>query len=101
MAASHSAQDMVRAGEATDIFYYDHETSKKQIWPTTQNTKYVQTFANLTGGSSVFTIPPNNGVQDIIISLAFPALTAGATSEGLALNRGWGYSAIKQVNVLV
>ena len=98
MAASHSAQDMVRPGEALDLFYYDHETSKKQIWPTTQNTKYVQQFANLTGGSSVFTIPPNNGVQDIIISLSFNALTAGATSEGLALNRGWGYAAIKQVS---
>ena len=100
MAASTSAQDMVRPGEALDLFYYDHETSKKQIWPTTVNTKYVQQFANLTGGSSVFTIPPNNGVQDIIISLSFPALDAG-TSVGLALNRGWGYSAIKQVNVLV
>ena len=101
MAASHSAQDMVRPGEAVDLFYYDHETSKKQIWATTQNTKYVQQFANLTGGSSVFTIPPNNGVQDIIVSLSFPALAAGATTTGLALNRGWGYAAIKQVNVLV
>lgn len=98
MAASHSAQDMVRAGEATDLFYYDHETSKKQIWPTTVNTKYVQQFANLTGGSSVFTIPPNNGVQDVIISLAFNALPSGATTAGLALNRGWGYAAIKQVS---
>lgn len=98
MAASHSAQDMVRPGEALDLFYYDHETSKKQIWPTTQNTKYVQQFANLTGGSSVFTIPPNNGVQDIIVSLQFNPLVAGATSEGLALNRGWGYAAIKQVS---
>lgn len=98
MAASHSAQDMVRPGEACDIFYYDHETSKKQIWPTTVNTKYVQQFANLTGGSSVFTIPPNNGVQDVIISLAFNALPAGAGTTGLALNRGWGYAAIKQVS---
>jgi hypothetical protein len=98
MAASHSAQDLVRPGEALDLFYYDHETSKKQIWPTTVNTKYVQQFANLTGGSSVFTIPPNNGVQDVVISLAFNALTVGATSEGLALNRGWGYAAIKQVS---
>ena len=98
MAASHSAQDMVRPGEAVDLFYYDHETSKKQIWATTQNTKYVQQFANLTGGSSVFTIPPNNGVQDIIVSLSFPALAAGATTTGLALNRGWGYAAIKQVS---
>lgn len=96
MAASHSAQDMVRAGEATDIFYYDHETSKKQVWPTTQNTKYVQQFANLTGGSSVFTIPPNNGIQDIVISLAFDAISPAPT--GLALNRGWGYAAIKQVS---
>jgi len=86
---------MVRAGEATDLFYYDHETSKKQIWPTTQNTKYVQQFANLTGGSSVFTIPPNNGVQDIIISLAFDKLPA---ADNIALNRGWGYAAIKQVS---
>ena len=98
MAASHSAQDMVRPGEAVDLFYYDHETSKKQIWPTTVNTKYVQQFANLTGGSSVFTIPPNNGVQDVIISLAFNPLAAGAGTTGLALNRGWGYEAIKQVS---
>jgi hypothetical protein len=89
---------MVRPGEALDLFYYDHETSKKQIWPTTVNTKYVQQFANLTGGSSVFTIPPNNGVQDIIVSLSFNALASGATSAGLALNRGWGYAAIKQVS---
>jgi len=95
MAASHSAQDMVRPGEALDLFYYDHETSKKQIWPTTVNTKYVQQFANLTGGSSVFTIPPNNGVQDIIISLAFDKLP---DADNIALNRGWGYSAIKQVS---
>ena len=98
MSAAHSAQDMVRPGEAVDLYYYDHETSKKQCWPTTVNTKYVQNFASLTGGSSVFTIPPNNGVQDVIISLSFNALTPGAGTTGLALNRGWGYAAIKQVS---
>jgi hypothetical protein len=89
---------MVRPGEALDLFYYDHETSKKQVWPTTVNTKYVQQFNNLTGGSSVFTIPPNNGLQDVIISLAINALPAGAATTGLALNRSWGYQAIKQVS---
>lgn len=95
MAASHSAQDMVRPGECVDLYYYDGETSKKQCFPTTINTKYVQQFANLTGGSSVFTIPPNNGIQDVVLEFVLPAV-AGAT--GVALPRGWGYSLIKQVS---
>ena len=95
MAASHSAQDMVRPGECVDLYYYDGETSKKQCFPTTVNTKYVQQFANLTGGSSVFTIPPNNGIQDVVLEFVLPAL-AGAT--GVALPRGWGYALIKQVS---
>ena len=65
MSASASAQSMVRSGDAVDLYYYDHETSKKQAFPTTINTKYVQQFNNLTGGTSVFTIPPQQGVQAV------------------------------------
>lgn len=93
--ASTSTQDMVRPGEGIDLFYYDGETSKKQVFPTTQNTKYVQQFANLTGGSSVFTIPPNSGIQDVVCSFKFAGI---ATPTGLALPRGWGYALIKQVS---
>lgn len=96
MASATSVQDMVRPGEMCDIYYYDAETSKKQAFPTTQNTKYTQQFANLTGGSSVFTIPPNNGVQDIVVAMAVNV--AAADCSGLALPRGWGYAAIKQVS---
>ena len=46
---SVSVQEMVRPSEAVDLYYYDAETSKKQAFATTQNTKYVQQFANLTG----------------------------------------------------
>ena len=90
-----STQDMARVGEAMDLFYYDGETSKKQAFPTTQNTKYVQNFQNLNGGSQVFTIPPNSGIQDVVISMSFPGV---ATQTGLALPQGWGYSLIKQVS---
>ena len=93
--ASTSTQDMVRPGEGVDLFYYDGETSKKQVFPTTQNTKYVQSFANLGGGSSVFTIPPNSGIQDVICSFRLAGL---ATPTGLAIPRGWGYALIKQVS---
>jgi hypothetical protein len=78
-----------------DLFYYDGETSKKQCFPATQNTKYVQSFANLTGGSSVFTIPPNSGIQDVVCEFKFAGIV---TPTGLGLPRGWGYSLIKQVS---
>lgn len=96
MSSATSVQDMVRPGEMCDIYYYDAETSKKQAFPTTQNTKYTQQFANLTGGSSVFTIPPNNGVQDIVVAMSVNV--AAADCSGLALPRGWGYAAIRQVS---
>ena len=96
MSTSTSVQDMVRVGEMCDIYYYDAETSKKQAFPTTVNTKYVQQFANSYGGSSVFTLPPNNGLQDIVISMALSV--PAADCSGLALPRGWLYAMIKQVS---
>jgi hypothetical protein len=97
MSSSSSAQSMVRPGEAIDLYYYDHETSKKQVWPTSVNTKYVQQFNNLSGGSSVFTIPPQQGVQDVVCTFVLPQLATGA-GNGLALNRGWGYQLINRVS---
>ena len=93
--SSMSVQEMVRPSEPVDLYYYDSETSKKQAFATTQNTKYVQQFNNLTGGSSVFTIPPQNGIQDIVCSFQFSGVGA---SEGLALPAGWGYSLIRLVS---
>lgn len=95
MATSTSVQDMVRPGSVMDVYYYDADTSKKQAFPTTVNTKYVQQFANLTGGSSVFTIPPNNGIQDVLLTFEMGTVV---DVSGLALPRGWGYGLIKQVS---
>lgn len=97
---SQSVQQMVRPGKCTDLYYPDPETAEKQCFRTTQNTRYVQQFANLSGGSSVFTIPPNNGVQDIVLTLELPA-DGGANPpdyRGAAVSRGWGYQLIKQVS---
>jgi len=91
-----SVQEMVRPSDPVDLYYYDAETSKKQAFATTQNTKYVQQFANLTGGSSVFTIPPQNGIQDIVLNMSFAPIPG--TPAGLALPSGWGYSAVRQIS---
>jgi len=80
-----------------DIYYYDADTSKKQAFPTTVNTKFVSAFTNTSGGSSVFTIPPNNGIQDIVIKMTTQT-KSGVDASGLALPTGWGYAMIKQVS---
>ena len=97
---SESVQQLVRPGKCVDLYYPDPETAEKQCFRTVQNTRYVQQFANLSGGSSVFTIPPNNGVQDVMIILELPAAGSSGFSSaaGLAVNRGWGYNLIKQIS---
>ena len=93
--SSVSVQEMVRPSEPVDLYYYDSETSKKQAFPTTQNTKYVQQFNNLTGGSSVFTIPPQNGIQDVVVNMSFAPV---GTNDNLSLPAGWGYALIRQIS---
>lgn len=96
---SESVQQMVRPGKCVDLYYPDPETAHKQCFRTTVNTRYVQQFANLTGGSSVFTIPPNNGIQDIVLTLELPISgVGGLVGAGMAIPRGWGYALIKQVS---
>jgi hypothetical protein len=98
---SESVQQMVRPGKCVDLYYADPMTAEKNCWRTTQNTRYVQDFANKSGGSSVLTIPPNNGVQDVVLTFEIPAGANGNSvfdGRGLALPSAWGYSAIKQIS---
>lgn len=92
-----SVQEMVRPGECDDLYYYDGANNVKQCWATTQNTKFVQAFANPQGGSSVFTIPPQNGIQDVVLSFQMAQFTTN-TDGSIALPQAWGYALIKQVS---
>jgi len=97
---SQSTMQLVRPGQCVDLYYPDPQTAKKACFRTSQNTRYVQTFNNLSGGSNVFTIPPNNGVSDIILSLGLPigGSSAWPTTTGLGVGRGWAYQLIKQIS---
>ena len=96
---SESVQQLVRPGKCVDLYYPDPETAHKQCFRTTVNTRYVQAFANFGGGSSVFTIPPNNGVQDIILTFELPAQGAsGADYTGAGVPAAWGYGLINKVS---
>lgn len=97
---SESVQQLVRPGKCVDIYYPDPQTAEKQCFRTSVNTRYTQDFTNLGGGTSVFTIPPNNGIQDIVVSMALPAsaqFPTGASTK-LGVCRGWAYALIKQIS---
>ena len=93
---TESVQQLVRPGKCVDLYYPDPETSQKACFRTTTNTKYVSAFTNLSAGTNVFTIPPNNGIGDVIVCLTLPAITSNYASLGLPA--GWGYSLIKQIS---
>jgi len=96
---SDSVQSMIRPGEPLDLYYYSGETSKKAAFPVTVNTKYQQQLNNLSGGSSTFLFPPNNGIQDVVCSFTFAALgTTEGDFDNLALPQAWGYALIKSVS---
>ena len=47
----------------------------------------------------MFTIPPNNGIQDIVLTFELPASGEGTfVANGLAIPSAWGYALIKQVS---
>ena len=94
MAGSTSVQDMVRPADCVDLYYYDGATSMKQCFATTQNTKYQQAFQTLGAGQVVFTIPPQNGIQDVVLNMGI--LVPAANNCNLI--QGWGYALIDQVS---
>jgi hypothetical protein len=87
--------DLIRPGSSVDLYYYDADTSKKQAFPTVYNTRYIQNFQNLTGGSQTFTFPPTNGLSDVVVSMAY---TGSGTPGAIALPRAWGYALINRVS---
>ena len=93
---SESVQQSIRPGKCSDLYYPDPETAQKQCYRTSQNTRFIQGFQNLSGGSQTLTIPPNNGIQDIVVSMTVGTLPAG--SSGYALPRGWGYAMISRIS---
>jgi hypothetical protein len=90
---SESVQQLMRPGMATDLYYPDSETSGKQAFRTSQTTRFSQTFQGLSGGTSVFQIPPANGIQDVVCTFALPAVAL----PNIAVGRGWGYALIKEI----
>ena len=95
---AESVQAQVRPGAAVDLYYMSSEEARKAAFPTIVNTRYIQNLTNLASGSSSVVVPPNNGIQQMLLVLGWNANKVAAGS-GLGLPRGWGYNAVRQVSI--
>lgn len=100
MSHATSVQMELIQGKCEDIYYANPETTKKACIPVKQTTKYTASFNSLSGGTNVFTIPPNFGLQGVCLALNLQTVASGGAT-GLALSRGWGYALIKQISYRV
>ena len=98
---TESVQASIRPGEMTDSYYYGETNLEKQAYPCVVNTRFVQQFTNLGGGSSQFVISPQQGVSDIIVELVMPLIGSNGFSSatGYALPTGWGYNLVNRLSV--
>ena len=83
-----STQQMLIAGKCVDLQYPDPQTATKQCWRTSMNTKFVVGFNSLSASVNTLTIPPNNGVSDVLVQLTINQPT---TVANCSLQAGWGY----------
>lgn len=93
-----SSQALARIGSPIDLYYTDSANAKVQAIPVEYNTRYSQAFSNLGAGTSVFLIPPGNGLRHVVIVLKYAASAINTQTGSRALPRGWGYGAISQVS---
>ena len=95
---AESTQQMLLPGKCVDLYYPDPATAEKQCFRTSMNTKYVVGFNTLTAGVNVLTIPPNNGVGDVLVQLK---ITAPTTTTNVGLAAGWGYALMNRLSYRV
>lgn len=96
--ASQTSGAFTDLGKREDLYYTDPDNCKVESIPVEYNTRYSQDFSNKSSGTSVFIIPPGNGLKHILIVLGYNASTINGQDGTLALEQGWGYSAIDQVS---
>ena len=95
-------QDAVRPGESVDMYYSNQENSVKQAHATTvENRYFLDLNSKSFGSANTLIFNPDEGLGHLVLTLQLPAPDATTTYQGLALNAGWGYSAIRRIGVRI
>lgn len=97
---AEATQSAINPGAVKDVYYYGETNTSKQAFPVVKNNRFLQQFANLTGGTSQFVISPNMGVSDIVVRLQLPAEgSSGAEYANVFTQLGWAYSLVRTISV--
>ena len=96
--AMGSSQALARIGSPLDMYYADAQNAKVQAIPVEYNTRFSQDLANKSAGVSVLLIPAGNGLRHVVIALGYRASSINAQTGYYALERGWGYSALRNIS---
>ena len=97
---SEAIQHSIVPGDCADLYYPGVENTKKSCFPTYIENRYNQGLPSLSfGSSSTILFNPDQGLADIVLTLALPAGHASYASVGLAT--GWGYNMIESVGLRI
>jgi hypothetical protein len=96
--ATQSSGAFTDLGKHEDLYYTDPDNCKVEAIPLEYNTRFSQDFSNKSSGTSVFIIPPGNGLKHVVITLGYKAASINNQTGQYALPRGWGYDAIEQIS---
>ena len=96
--ASQTSGAFTDLGKREDLYYTDPDNCKVESIPVEYNTRFSTDFTNKSSGTSVFIIPPGNGLKHVLIVLGYNANAINTQTGENALELGWGYNAIQQVS---
>jgi hypothetical protein len=98
--ASMNVQQSIRPGSEIDTYYAtggECSNSLKQVHATVTDNRFFINLPSLnSGSSSTVTVNPSEGIAEVILTLQLP-VPSGSGGQGLALNAGWGYNAIRRI----
>lgn len=96
--ASQSTGAFTDLGKREDLYYTDPDNCKVESIPVEYNTRFSTDFTSKSAGTSVFIIPPGNGLKHVLIVLGYNSTSIIGQSGENALELGWGYNAIAQIS---
>ncbi len=89
---------IIESGSGRDLYYAQRDNNLVQTIPVLYTSRYTQNLNNPGEGQYSFTLPPMGGYASVILVLKYSAAALAGMTGDRALERGFGYKAVKQVS---
>lgn len=89
---------IIESGSGRDLYYSSKEGNLVETIPVLYTTRYTNNINNPGVGQYSFTLPPMGGYANVILMLKYDKTLINGQLGARALERGWGYKALKQAS---